>query len=130
MIFSGKGAKAIKDIIEYEVDSTTKQILENFSRFEGNGVKIAGRMMSRRNMGKAAFINIADFHGNIQAYVRLGDVGGEKYAQLKKWDIGDIIGLSGKVFKTKTGETSIHTYGIELLSKSIYKESNVNNLRN
>ena len=106
-------------VTKYEVDSNTKQITGNFELFEGKDVKIAGRMMSRRNMGKANFINIADFYGNIQAYVRMEDVGGEKYASFKKWDIGDIIGIEGKVFKTKTGETSIHAYGIKLLSKSL-----------
>ena len=106
-------------ITKYDVDSNSKQIVENYDEFEGKDVKIAGRLMSRRNMGKANFINIADFHGNIQSYVRLDDVGGEKYAQFKKWDIGDIIGINGKVFKTKTGEVSIHAYGIDLLSKSL-----------
>ena len=106
-------------ITQYDIDSNTKKIIENFEEFEGKDVKIAGRMMSRRNMGKANFINIADFHGNIQAYVRMDDVGEEKYAQFKKWDIGDIIGINGKVFKTKTGEVSIHAYGIDLLSKSL-----------
>ena len=106
-------------ITKYDVDSNTKQILENFEESEEKEVKIAGRLMSRRNMGKANFINIADFYGNIQAYVRLDDVGEEKYAQFKKWDIGDIIGINGKVFKTKTGEISIHAYGIDLLSKSL-----------
>ncbi|MCL1858575.1 MAG: lysine--tRNA ligase [Oscillospiraceae bacterium] len=106
-------------ITKYEVDSDTKQIIENFEESEGKDVKIAGRLMSRRNMGKANFINIADFHGIIQAYVRLDDVSEEKYMQFKKWDIGDIIGINGKVFKTKTGEVSIHAYGIDLLSKSL-----------
>jgi len=106
-------------ITKFEVDSSAKAIIENFEETEGKDVKIAGRLMSRRNMGKANFINITDFSGNIQAYVRLDDVGGEKYAQFKKWDIGDIIGLNGRVFKTKTGEVSIHAYGIELLSKSL-----------
>ena len=106
-------------ITKYEVDANTKQIVENFDELDGKDVKIAGRLMSRRNMGKANFINIADFYGNIQSYVRLDDVGEEKYAQFKKWDIGDIIGINGKVFKTKTGEVSIHAYGIDLLSKSL-----------
>jgi len=104
---------------KYPVDSTTKQIIENFDAFEGEEVKIAGRLMSRRNMGKANFINVADFYGNIQAYVRQDDVGGEKYAKFKKWDIGDIVGISGKVFKTKTGEVSVHAHELELLSKSL-----------
>ena len=106
-------------ITKFGVDSNTKQILENFEGLEGKDVNIAGRIMSRRNMGKANFINIADFNGNIQAYVRMDDVGEEKYAQFKKWDIGDIIGLSGKIFKTKSGEISIHAYGIDLLAKSL-----------
>ena len=106
-------------ITKYDVDSNTQQIRDNFDEYEGKDVKVAGRLMSRRNMGKANFINITDFYGNIQSYVRLDDVGEEKYTQFKKWDIGDIIGISGKVFKTKSGETSIHAYGIELLSKSL-----------
>ena len=106
-------------ITKYNVDSSAKKIHDNFDTLEGKEVAIAGRLMSRRNMGKANFINIADSSGNIQSYVRTDDVGEEKYAQFKKWDIGDIIGLNGRVFKTKTGEISIHAYGIELLSKSL-----------
>ena len=106
-------------ITKFEIDSNTKQIIENYDAFEGKEVKIAGRLMTRRNMGKANFINIADFYGNIQAYVRQDDVGGQKYAHFKKWDIGDIVGIAGKVFKTKTGEISVHACGVELLSKSL-----------
>jgi len=106
-------------ITKFEIDSNAKAILGNFDGFEGKNVKIAGRLMSRRIMGKASFINITDSHGNIQAYVRRDDVSEEKYAQFKKWDIGDIIGINGKVFKTQSGEISIHAYGIDLLSKSL-----------
>lgn len=107
-------------LTKYAVDSNTKQIVENFEAYEGKNVKIAGRMMARRNMGKANFINISDFYGNIQSYVRLEDVGEDKYTRFKKWDIGDIVGIEGKVFKTKTGEISIHACGLELLSKSLF----------
>ena len=106
-------------ITKYEINSNTKQILEDFDSFEGKEVKLAGRLMSKRNMGKANFINIADFHGTIQAYVRMEEVGEQKYADFKKWDIGDIVGILGKVFKTKTGEISIHAQDLELLSKSL-----------
>ena len=106
-------------ITKFGVDSNTKQILENFDELEGKDVKIAGRMMSRRDMGKANFINAADFYGNIQIYVRIDDVGEEKFNQFKKWDIGDIVGISGKVFRTKRGEISVHAYEIDLLCKSL-----------
>jgi lysyl-tRNA synthetase class 2 len=106
-------------ITKFDVDSNAKTILENFEELEGKDVKIAGRMMSRRNMGKANFINVADFSGNIQIYVRLDEIGEEQYNQFKKWDIGDIVGLRGKVFKTNHGEISIRANGIDLLSKAL-----------
>ena len=106
-------------ITKFDVDSNSKQILDNFDEYEGKDIKIAGRMMSRRDMGKANFINIADFSGNIQVYVKIDDIGGEKFNQFKKWDIGDILGVSGKVFKTKRGEITVHAYAIDLLSKSL-----------
>ena len=106
-------------ITKYDVNSSVKAILDNFEESEGKDVVIAGRMMSRRDMGKANFINIMDFSGNIQIYVRIDDVGEEKFNQFKKWDIGDIVGVNGKVFRTRRGEISIHAYGIDLLSKSL-----------
>jgi len=106
-------------ITKFEVDSSAIEILENFEELEGEEVKIAGRLMSRRDMGKANFINVEDFSGNIQVYVKIDDVGEEKFNRFKKWDIGDIIGLCGKVFKTKRGEISVHAYSMDLLSKSL-----------
>ena len=106
-------------ITKFDTDCSALSIIANFEESEGKNVKIAGRMMSRRDMGKANFINIADHSGVIQAYVRKDDVGELEYAGFKKWDIGDIIGMEGKVFKTKTGEISIHACGITLLSKSL-----------
>lgn len=107
------------NITKFDVDVTPKEIFEDFEAYEGKDVKIAGRMMSRRDMGKANFIHIKNFHGSIQIYVKIDDVGEANFADFKKWDIGDIIGVSGKVFKTKRGEISVHAYGIELLSKSL-----------
>ena len=90
-----------------------------FETVEGKKVVIAGRMVSRRIMGKASFVHLQDGAGQIQCYVRRDDVGEEPYADFKKWDIGDIIGVSGFVFKTQTGETSVHAESITLLSKSL-----------
>ncbi len=105
--------------VRYDFDTYTTEILNDFEHFEEKEVRIAGRMMSRRDMGKANFIDVMDGKGKIQCYVRVNDVGEETFEQFKKWDIGDIIGLSGKVFRTRRGEISIHAYGIELLAKSL-----------
>ena len=106
-------------ITKYDFDSDSENIKKNFDSFEGKTVKIAGRIMSRRIMGKASFVGLADCSGNIQLYVRREDVGEDNYAAFKKWDIGDIIGVEGFVFKTQTGEISVHASGIMLLSKSL-----------
>ena len=105
--------------VKYDFDTYTTQITGDFDNYEGKDVRIAGRMMSRRDMGKANFIDVADAKGRIQCYVRINDVGDETFEQFKKWDIGDIIGLSGKVFRTRRGEISIHADSIELLAKSL-----------
>lgn len=105
--------------VRYDFDTYTTDILENFEEYENKDVKIAGRLMSRRDMGKANFINIADGKGNIQCYVRIDDIGEETFRQFKKWDIGDIIGLSGFVFRTRRGEISVHAKQVELLAKSL-----------
>ncbi|MBQ4154920.1 MAG: lysine--tRNA ligase [Clostridia bacterium] len=107
------------EITKFDFDSYTTQVKENFETLEGKKVRIAGRMMSRRIMGKASFCNIQDSKGNIQVYVRRDDVGEEEYAAFKKYDIGDIIGFEGFVFKTKTEEISVHAEGLQLLSKSL-----------
>lgn len=106
-------------ITKYAVNATTKYIVDNFETTENTDVIIAGRMMSRRDMGKANFIDVRDSSGRIQIYVRIDDVGEDSFAEFKKWDIGDIIGVEGHVFKTKRGEISIHATGVNLLSKSL-----------
>ncbi len=107
------------EIVKYDVSAYSEDIFADFEGFEGKEVSIAGRMMSRRIMGKASFAHIADTKGRIQAYVKRDEVGEGDYADFKKWDIGDIIGIKGTVFKTQTGETSIHATAIKLLSKSL-----------
>ena len=106
-------------VTKYDFDSDSETIKNNYDGFEGKTVKIAGRIMSRRIMGKASFVGLADCSGKIQLYVRRDDVGEEEYAAFKKWDIGDIIGVEGFVFKTQTGEISVHSTNISLLSKSL-----------
>ena len=104
---------------KYDYTNYTSEIKADFDSFNEKTVKIAGRIMSRRIMGKASFFNIQDSKGNIQAYIRRDDVGEDNYAAFKKWDIGDIVGVEGFIFLTKTGEISIHTQSIELLAKSL-----------
>ncbi len=106
-------------ITKYDVTHHTSDIKENYAELEGKEVSIAGRMMSKRVMGKASFCNILDLKGNIQSYVARDDLGEEEYKGFKKLDIGDIIGIVGTVFTTKTGEISVHAKKITLLSKSL-----------
>ena len=106
-------------ITKYDQTHHSTVIKENFEELEGKTVRVAGRMMSKRIMGKASFCNIKDLKGNIQSYVARDSLGEEEYKAFKKLDIGDIIGIEGAVFKTKTGEVSIHAEKIELLSKSL-----------
>ena len=106
-------------ITKYDVTHHSSEIKENFEELEGATVTVAGRMMSKRVMGKASFCNIKDLKGNIQSYVARDSVGEEPYKAFKKFDIGDIIGIKGEVFKTKTGEISVHASEITLLSKSL-----------
>jgi len=103
----------------FDVDNFSTDIKDKFEELEGKDVKIAGRIMAIRRMGKASFVHIMDNKGRIQAYIRKDDVGEETYKAFKLLDIGDIIGVSGYVFKTKTGETSVHANSMELLTKSI-----------
>ena len=107
------------EITKYDVDATSKEIKGDFDSFEDKEVSLAGRIMSRRVMGKASFAGLEDGEGRIQLYVRRDDVGEEPYADFKKWDVGDIIGVKGKVFKTQTGEISIHATSVILLAKSL-----------
>ena len=106
-------------IVKFDQTHHSKEIQDHFSEWEDKEVSIAGRMMSRRVMGKASFCNVQDLEGNIQCYVARDEVGTEAYQAFKKFDIGDIIGIKGHVFKTKTGEISVHTKEITLLSKSL-----------
>lgn len=106
-------------ITKFDYNTESAAVKADFDAFEGKTVTVAGRMMSRRVMGKASFYNIQDGSGRIQLYVKRDDIGEEPYAAFKKFDIGDIIGVTGFVFKTQTGEISIHTQSIELLSKSL-----------
>ena len=106
-------------ITKYDVTHHSTDIRDNFEELEGKTVTIAGRLMSKRVMGKASFCNIQDLKGNIQAYVARDSIGEEPYKGFKKMDIGDIVGLKGEVFRTKTGEISVHAQEITLLSKSL-----------
>ncbi len=106
-------------ITKYDVTVHSTDVREDYEQWEGKEVSIAGRMMSKRVMGKASFCNVQDLKGNLQSYVARDSVGEEAYKDFKKMDIGDIIGLTGTVFKTKTGEISLHASSITLLSKSL-----------
>ena len=106
-------------ITKFDVTHHSQEIKDDFEALEGKTVTIAGRMMSKRVMGKASFCNVQDLKGNIQCYVARDNVGEEEYKDFKKYDIGDIIGITGEVFRTKTGEISIHVANVTLLSKSL-----------
>mgnify|MGYP000312053213 CR=1 FL=1 len=106
-------------ITKYDVTHHSTDIKNNFEELEGKTVRIAGRVMSKRVMGKASFCNVQDLPGNIQVYVARDSIGEESYADFKKYDVGDIVGIEGEVFKTKTGEISIHASQVTLLSKSL-----------
>lgn len=106
-------------IMKYEVTDHSNDILQNFEKYEGKTVSIAGRIMTKRVMGKASFCNIRDLGGDIQAYVKRDDIGEEPYADFKKFDIGDIVGINGEVFKTHTGEISVKAHSVVLLTKSL-----------
>ena len=106
-------------ITKFDQTHHSAEVKENFEALEGQTVSVAGRMMSKRIMGKASFCNIQDLKGNIQSYVARDNIGEEPYKAFKKLDIGDIIGIKGEVFKTKTGEISIHASELTLLSKSL-----------
>ena len=106
-------------ITKFDVTHHSQEVKDQFEDLEGRSVVLAGRMMSKRVMGKASFCNIQDLQGNIQSYVARDSIGEEEYKAFKKMDIGDIVGLEGEVFKTKTGEISIHASKVTLLSKSL-----------
>ncbi len=106
-------------ITKYDVTHHSQEITDHFDTMEGSDVSIAGRVMSKRVMGKASFCNVQDLQGDIQVYVARDSVGEESYADFKKYDVGDIVGVEGQVFKTKTGEISVHASKVTLLSKSL-----------
>ena len=106
-------------ITKFDQTHHSQEIKDNYDELEGKTVTIAGRMMFKRVMGKASFCNIQDLQGNIQSYVARDSVGEEPYADFKKYDVGDLLGITGEVFKTKTGEISIHASEVTLLSKSL-----------
>ena len=107
------------EITKYDVTHHSEDIREQFEELEGKTVSVAGRMMSKRVMGKASFCHVQDLRGQIQSYVARDSVGEEPYKAFKKLDVGDIIGIKGEVFRTKTGEISIHASEVTLLSKSL-----------
>ena len=107
------------EITKYDVTHHSSDIKESFEELEGKSVSLAGRIMSKRVMGKASFCHIQDLKGTIQVYVARDNIGEDSYKDFKKYDIGDIVGISGEVFKTKTGEISIHATSVTLLSKSL-----------
>ena len=106
-------------ITKYDVTHHSCEVKEQYNTLEGKTVSVAGRMMFKRVMGKASFCNIQDLQGKIQAYVARDSVGEDSYKDFKKYDVGDILGIRGTVFTTKTGEISIHAEEITLLSKSL-----------
>ncbi len=106
-------------ITKFDVSHHSQEIKDDFENLEGKTVTVAGRMMSKRVMGKASFCNVQDLKGNIQSYVARDSVGEDSYKDFKKFDIGDIVGICGQVFRTKTGEISVHAEEITLLSKSL-----------
>ena len=107
-------------LTRYNQTHRSREILENFEALDGQTVSIAGRMMSRRVMGKASFAHVLDRDGQIQIYVRRDDVGEEAYKQFKDFDLGDVIGVEGVVFRTKMGEVSVHAQKVTLLTKCLH----------
>ncbi|MBO5867020.1 MAG: lysine--tRNA ligase, partial [Clostridia bacterium] len=106
-------------VTKFEKTHLSQDIIDNFEQLEGQRVSIAGRMVSRRVMGKASFCHVLDGAGKIQLYVKRDDVGVDEYMAFKSWDIGDIIGATGIVFRTQMGEISLHLESLCLLSKSL-----------
>ena len=106
-------------ITKFDVTHHSQEVKDNFETLQGQTVTVAGRIMSKRVMGKASFCNVQDLRGNIQSYVARDSIGEEPYADFKKLDVGDLVGITGEVFETKTGEISIHAAAVTLLSKSL-----------
>ena len=105
--------------VRFDRTSNSQEILNNFETMENQTVAIAGRIMSKRDMGKASFCHIQDQQGRIQLYVKIDELGQEEYERFKKLDIGDIVGVHGFVFRTRRGEISVHVQDYVLLSKSL-----------
>lgn len=114
-----KDGKDPFEVTKFDVSAHAAEVVDNFEELEGKEVTVAGRIMSWRDMGKASFMDLRDRSGRIQLYLKIDDIGEEAYAGLKKWDIGDIIGVRGFVFRTRRGEISIHCLEVKLLSKSL-----------
>ena len=108
------------EIVRYDRTHLSGEVLSNYDALENQTVSIAGRMMSRRVMGKASFAHLLDRDGEIQIYVRRDDVGEDAYKDFKNYDLGDVIGVKGFVFKTKSGEISVHAQEIVLLTKALH----------
>ena len=106
-------------ITKYDVTHHSTEIRDNYDDLEGKTVSVAGRMMFKRVMGKASFCNVQDLKGSIQAYVARDSIGEESYKDFKKYDVGDVIGIKGEVFTTKTGEISIHASEVTLLAQEL-----------
>ena len=106
-------------ITKFDVNAHSQDVIDHFEELEGKDVTIAGRIMAKRDMGKASFIHIQDQKGRIQSYVRRDELGDENYAEFKKFDIGDIVGITGLVFRTQKGEISVRAHQVTLLSKSL-----------
>ncbi len=107
------------EIVKYDKTNNSKEIIDNFEKMEGTVVTVAGRLMSKRGMGKASFCDLQDREGRIQLYIKVNEIGEESYNLVKKYDIGDIVGVKGEVFRTRRGEISIKAQEVELLSKSL-----------
>ena len=118
-----KDGKDPYKITKFDRTHTSKDIIENYDELEGKDVTIAGRIIAKRIMGKASFCHIQDSQGKIQSYVSINDLGEESYKDFKEDDIGDIIGITGFVFKTRTGEVSIHAKELKLLMPRPLKKS-------
>ncbi|MEF9959778.1 MAG: lysine--tRNA ligase [Niameybacter sp.] len=106
-------------ITKFDVDAHSQDVIANFDEMEGKDVTIAGRIMAKRDMGKASFIHIQDQQGRIQSYVRKDELGEEDYAEFKKYDMGDLVGITGLVFRTQKGEISVRAHKVTLLAKSL-----------
>lgn len=117
-------------ITKYEVTHHSQEIKDDFEALEGKSVSIAGRMMSKRVMGKASFCHIQDLQGTIQVYVARDDIGEDSYKAFKKDDVGDILGIKGIVFETKTGEKSVHAMAYRLMNNIItaYEMAGIDNI--